>query len=254
MYKNFVKTGKANEKVIKKYKRQLKIKGYSNKTQKVYLTHIQMFFDYNNKKAMAVKEKDIKDYLYYLLKSKKTSPSYVSQALSAIKFLYKNVFHKNSIIKNISRPKRQKKLPVVLNRKEITSIINILSNIKHKAIISLTYSGGLRVSEVVKLKISDIDEDRKLIHIKQSKGKKDRYTILSEKAVKITYNYLEKYRPEKWLFPGLRREKHISTRTAQKVFKKACKKANIKKDVSIHSLRHAFATHLLENGTDIRYI
>ena len=118
----------------------------------------------------------------------------------------------------------------------------------------LMYSAGLRVSEVVKLKPEDIDMRRKLIHIRGAKGRKDRYTMLSEVALKTFKEYLEKYKPEKWLFPGQRKNKHISTRTAQAIFEKARDKAGIKKDATVHSLRHSFATHLLESGVDLRYI
>ena len=118
----------------------------------------------------------------------------------------------------------------------------------------LVYSAGLRVSEVVKLKVEDIDTQRKLIHVKGAKGRKDRYTILSEKALNILRNYFVEYNPKTWLFTGITPEKHISTRTIQAIFKQACKVTNIKKEASVHSLRRSFATHLLESGVDLRYI
>lgn len=118
----------------------------------------------------------------------------------------------------------------------------------------LIYSAGLRVSEVVKLKPEDIDTERKLIHIKGAKGRKDRYTMLSEIIIEIFKEYWERYKPEKWLFTGITPEKHISTRTVQAIFEQACEKARIGKEVSVHSLRHSFATHLLESGVDLRYI
>lgn len=236
--KNIITTYKLNKKVIEKFTKQLKIKGYSKNTQEVYISHIQFFFNYHDKSVTEITDKDIKKYMYYLLERKKCSHSYANQALSAIKFLYKNIFNKTTVIKNITRPKRKKKLPQVLSHNEITSLLNVLTNYKHKSILYITYSGGLRVSEVVKLKLKDIDKQRMLIHIKQSKGYKDRYTILSEAAVNVLNKYIEKYRPNNWLFPGLRRDKHLSIRSAQKIFKKACEKAKIKKDVSIHSLRH----------------
>lgn len=122
------------------------------------------------------------------------------------------------------------------------------------AILMLTYSAGLRVSEVVSLKVMDIDSKRMLIHVRQGKGRKDRYTILSNNALDVLRIYARQYQPSEWLFPGETMVRHLTERSAQKVFECACKKAGIKKDVSIHSLRHAFATHLLEGGTDLRYI
>ena len=133
-------------------------------------------------------------------------------------------------------------------------ILQSLSNIKHKAILTPVYFAGLRVGEVVKLKPEDIDSDRRLIYIRGSKGRKDRYALLSDIALRILREYYKEYKPSKWLFEGARKGRHISTRTVQAIFRQACEKAGIKKEVSVHSLRHSFATHLLENGVDLRYI
>jgi integrase len=142
----------------------------------------------------------------------------------------------------------------LIARKYSRRILSSISNIKHRLILILIYSAGLRVGEVVRLKVEDIDAKRRLIRIKGGKGGKDRYTILSEVALDALKEYKEKYKPEKWLFPGQRKDKHITIRTAQKIFENACKKTGIKKEVTIHSLRHSFATHLLESGVDLRYI
>lgn len=147
-----------------------------------------------------------------------------------------------------------KELPEVLSKKEIKRIINVTKNYKHKALICLIYSSGLRVSEVIRLKLKHIDSDRKMVYIKDAKGKKDRYSILSKRAIALLRRYVKKYEPQKWLFPGQKENKHLTERSLQKVVKKASKKAKIKKDVSVHTLRHSFATHLHENGVDIRYI
>ncbi|OGV95545.1 MAG: hypothetical protein A2Z59_07290 [Nitrospinae bacterium RIFCSPLOWO2_02_39_17] len=137
---------------------------------------------------------------------------------------------------------------------EVAKIINSMHNLKHRTILMLTYSAGLRVGEVVKLKPEDIDSKRMLIHIKGAKGRKDRYVMLSEKVLEIMRQYWKKYRPEKWLFSGAKEGRYLSTRTADKIFRNACDKTGIKKEVSLHTLRHSFATHLLEGGTDLRYI
>ncbi len=161
---------------------------------------------------------------------------------------------KRNFVYEIKRPKKDKKLPVVLSQEEIAKVFSSVTNIKHSAILMLTYSAGLRVGEVVRLKVEDIDAHRKLIHVHCAKGRKDRYTILSEVVLKVLVEYLKKYKPETWLFCGAHGGRHISTRTVQAIFEQAKEKAGIKKEVTVHSLRHSFATHLLEGGTDLRYI
>lgn len=179
--------------------------------------------------------------------------SYANQAISSIGFFLKYVLKKNNSI-HLPRPKKEQKLPDILSRAEIHSILQAPRNVKHKAILSLTYSAGLRVSEVASLKIHDIDTNRMLIHIRQGKGRKDRYTLLSSNALETLRTYAASYKLNDWLFPGEEKGEHIAERTVQKVFKNACEKASIRKQVSVHSLRHSFATHLLESGIDLRYI
>lgn len=155
---------------------------------------------------------------------------------------------------DLERPKKEKKLPEILSKNEISKLLKAVKNLKHKAILYLVYSAGLRVGEVVKLKPTDIDSDRMLIPIIQGKGKKDRYTILSETALSILRQYVKVYKPEHWLFPGQHPDKHLTERSVQKVFGNARIDAKIRKDVSVHNLRHSFATHLLEGGVNLRYI
>jgi site-specific recombinase XerD len=161
---------------------------------------------------------------------------------------------KRRFVYSIRRPKKDKRLPVVLSQEEVSGIFSSVNNIKHKLILMLMYSAGLRIGEVVKLRVGDIDVKRRLIRIRGGKGRKDRYTILSEVALNTFKEYVEKYKPEKWLFPGQRKDRHISTRAVQAIFEKARDKAGIKKEITVHSLRHSFATHLLESGVDLRYI
>lgn len=149
---------------------------------------------------------------------------------------------------------KERKLPNVLSFEKIARIFKVIENEKHKTILFLVYSAGLRVGEVVKLRLEDIDSKRMLIHVVQGKGKKDRYTLLSELALIQLRKYYKLYKPEKWLFPGQVANEYLSERTVQRIFKDACFSAKINKTVSVHSLRHSFATHLLENGTDLRYI
>ena len=178
----------------------------------------------------------------------------MNQAVSAIKFLFAEILDKPRIAIQLPRPNKEKKLPKVLSEEEVSRILAALDNNKHRAILFLTYSAGLRVSEVVNLKIIDIDSDRMLIYIRQGKGRKDRCVMLSEIALQELRRYFKEYRPLEWLFPGAKTDWHITERTVQKVFANACKIAKIQKQVSVHSLRHSFATHLLEGGTDLRYI
>lgn len=176
------------------------------------------------------------------------------EAVNSIKFLYNNILKQNELAINPVRPKDEKKLPEVLSQKDILRILSNVSNIKHKAVLFLTYSAGLRVGEVVRLRITDIDSDRMLIHIVQGKGRKDRYSALSQTALEVQKEYVKRYKPEEWLFPGDDENKHITERTVQRVFENIKDKAGIHKKVSVHSLRHSFATHLLEGGVDLRYI
>ena len=152
------------------------------------------------------------------------------------------------------RSKKERRLPDVLSQQEVFRLLEAVGNAKHRVIMLLVYSAGLRVGEVVRLKPGDINKDRNLIHVRQSKGKKDRYTVLSQVALEALNMYVEKERPEKWLFVGSQPGRHLTESAVQKVFDKAKEKAGIMKDVSVHTLRHSFATHLLESGTDLRYI
>ncbi|MGD9678661.1 MAG: site-specific tyrosine recombinase/integron integrase [Vulcanibacillus sp.] len=233
--------------------KQLRLRGYSTKTQKSYLGHIYRLSLFYKKHPKEYNNEELQKYLLNLLHNEKKSHSYVNQAVSAIKFLYTVVLNKMINI-NLPRPKKEYKLPDVLSQKEVMSLLKSIVNDKHRAILFVTYSSGLRVSEVVRLKIKDIDSSRMMIHIRQGKGKNDRYVILSEVALVELRKYIKKYRPLDWIFPGPEIDKHLTERSVQKIFEKARDNAKIKKNVSVHSLRHSFATHLLEGGIDLRYI
>jgi integrase/recombinase XerD len=232
----------------------LRLKGYSFKTRKVYLGQLRRMLEHFKKPAEEISESEIKTYLFDLLENKKASHSYVNQTISAIKFLYNDVLKGPKFNFKLPRPKRQHKLPKVLSFDEVMKILSSLKNLKHIAILYLVYSAGLRVSEVVSLKIADIDPSRMQIHVVQGKGDKDRYTILSLMAYEKLKQYLEIYKPDYWLFPGAKNKGHLSVRSAESIFERAHTSARINKDVSIHCLRHCFATHLYEAGVDIRLI
>jgi len=233
-------------------KRELLSRKYSYKTVKGYLYYNRDFLSFAGKKPSDINDSDIKDYLLHLAEERQSATSTLNQAINALKFYYGSML-KKKFIYEVKRPRKDRKLPVVLSKEKVAKILNLTDNLKHKALLMLVYSAGLRVGEVVRLKPEDIDSKRMLIHIKGAKGRKDRYTLLLEAALKTLKEYWRQYKPTKWLFPGPDKERYITIRTAQRVFEMACEKALIKKDVTIHSLRHPFATHLLENGTDLRY-
>jgi len=234
-------------------RREFVSRKYSYKTVKAYIYFNRDFLNFIHKKPLEITDNDIKEYLVYLSEKKEASTSTLNQAINALKFYYGNML-KRKFVYEVKRPRKDKKLPVVLSKEEVAKILSSVDNIKHKDILMLIYSAGLRVGEVVRLKPEDIDSERMLIHIKGSKGRKDRYTILSKTALEILRKYWREYRPKEWLFSGQDKERHITTRTVEKIFSNACKTVKILKPVTVHSMRHSFATHLLESGVDLRYI
>lgn len=234
---------------------ELTLRGYSPRTRKVYQHHLLRFRRYLGQKPQAVGKGQIRQYLLHLLKEAHTSRAYLNQAISAIKFLFAQVLHQPAIVGELPRPRRERKLPLVLSRREVLRIFAAISHLKHRALLMVVYSAGLRVSEVVRLRRADIDAERGLIRVRQAKGRKDRYTTLSQVALGILQAYWKTYdSPAGWLFPGACPEKHLSTRSVQRVLERARKRAQIAKPVTMHTLRHSFATHLLEDGTDLRYV
>ncbi len=237
------------------YIEKLKLKRYSDNTIRTYTGAFADFINYFSEKDLdEISENDIKSYLLYLFEKRKISTSYQNQVINAVKFYYEKVCNGKKLpyIK-IDRPFKEKYLPTVLSEDEVKRIINCVSNLKHKAILLTIYSAGLRISELINLRIADIDSDRKAIVIKGAKGKKDRNSLLSEKLLLVLREYFKKYRPKMWLFEGQYGEQYSVT-SVQHVFRRACIDANIMKKASVHTLRHSFATHLLERGVDLRYI
>jgi site-specific recombinase XerD len=195
----------------------------------------------------------VKDFLHYSIETKKVSVSFINQVISAVKILQQDVLGKSWESIRIKRPRGIKKLPVVLSKEEIKSIIETTRNLKHRAILAVIYSAGLRISELASLKPSDIDSDRKQIRI-LGKGNKYRYTLLSDNTLDMLRLYWPAYRPKQYLFEGQKKGDPISRSTIQVIFRKACKKTGISKGATVHSLRHSFATHLLESGTNLKLI
>lgn len=239
------------QELLTKIENELKLRNYSNKTIKSYISCLTDYFRYvKNIK----KDPDINLIKKYLLRKqdKGQSSQTINVYLQAIKYFYREIF-KSQIPIDIKFAKTASKLPVILSRREIEQIISQIGNSKHKMIISLAYASGLRVSEVVNLKIKDINIKELTIHLKCAKGDKDRITIFSEKLSNNITQLSSKKISNDYLFESERGGK-LTERTAQKVFENAFKNAKIKKDATFHSLRHSFATHLLENGTDVRYV
>jgi site-specific recombinase XerD len=235
--------------------RYLKLKSYSSNTIKAYRRQIEWFF---KRTALEPSEVYAEDIILYLEKIKSIagcSRTYAVQCISALKCFYLHGMLLNvNPAKSIPLPKKEHRYPDILSRNEVKRILSKPANIKHRFLLTLIYSGGLRVGEVVNLKIADLDFERRMIHIKKGKGRKDRFVMLSEKAVSVYEEYKRQVMLNDWLFPGAKYGTHLSIRSAQAVFTRVCENLDLQKDVSIHSLRHAFATHLLEDGVDLRYI
>jgi site-specific recombinase XerD len=236
-----------------KLEAELRSRKYSVRTIRAYLFYNRYFCRRIQKPPEAVRTEDIKNYLAYLDKTRDLSSSSMNLAISALKFFYRYVMKKD-VAREQHRPRHDKKLPGVLAESEIDRLLACEKNPKHRLLLMLAYSSGLRVSEVVALKRTHIDFDRRMILIRTGKGRRDRYTLLSDRAADFILQYCGLHEIESWLFPGMSPGHHLSIRSAQNIFAKALAKAKITKPLSIHSLRHTFATHLLENGTDIRYI
>ncbi|MDO8592224.1 MAG: tyrosine-type recombinase/integrase [bacterium] len=235
---------------------EMRIRNFSPKTIQAYLYYNKELLRFASKDARDIEKQDIRDYVDCLFNLGKSS-STVNLAINAFKFYYEGVLCRKFFVPGhagIKRPKSEKKLPVVLSKDEVVAMINSLDNIKHKLMIQILFGSGLRVSELVNLKINDIDFFRKIIIIKHGKGAKDRITIISEQTLRNIEKYLTQYQPLAYLFESYEAGHKLSVRSAQKVVADAVKSAGVNSDTTAHSLRHSFATHLLENGTDIRYI
>jgi site-specific recombinase XerD len=232
----------------------LQLRGFSPHTQKEYLMRVTHFARYFGKLPDKLGEKEVKEYFLYLTRDKHASYGVLNMTYCALKFIYTVTLERPWEVEKIPRLKRPVKMPVILDKMEVRRLIAVTENLKHKAILTMAYSSGLRISEVAHLKVSDIDSARMTVLVRQGKGKKDRYTILSKVALVTLTQYLETYKPTSWLFPGTVPGRPITESSIGCVMRAAKKWAGITKRATIHTLRHSFATHLLEGGTDIRSV
>ncbi len=240
--------------ILTGYKNRLIQKRYSSNTQNIYCKYFRDFSDYfNNEKLEEITIEKINTYIIELIQTKNISISQQNQRINAIKFYYEKILSRDKQYYALHRPKKEHKLPKVLSKNEVKKILNSCNNIKHRSILMLTYSAGLRRSELIDIKIADIDSERMVINIIGAKGKKDRISLLSENMLQLLRIYYKEFKPKKYLFEGAKGGKYSPTSVAN-ILKNASLKAGVNKTVTPHMLRHSFATHLLEQGTDLRYI
>jgi integrase/recombinase XerD len=232
----------------------MKLRRLSRRTIDCYLACMKNVAVYFSKSPAELDEEEIRGYLHHLIEERKASQAVISQSYSALKFFFEKTLQKEWNVSRIPRSRQRRKLPGVLTKHEVELIFSATGNLKHRAIFMTVYSAGLRVGEVTRLKVSDIDSERMMIRVNEGKGLKDRYTLLGERNLEILRLYYKGYRPLEWLFPGRNRSAPVSVSCVQRAFKASVQKAGIKKKASVHTLRHCFATHLLESGTDLYYI
>jgi site-specific recombinase XerD len=232
----------------------MQIRNLADNTQSSYLQQVAAYAEYFNRSPDDLDLEAIRAYQVYLTKTRRLSPSSISVATGALRFLYKVTLKRDWAIDEIPMPKRPFKLPVILSREEVMHFLAWVDSIKHRAILMTAYASGLRVSEVIHLKVTDIDSQRMTLRVDQGKGRKDRYVMLSPRLLEDLRAYWKAIRPMLWLFPGDLIGQPITRSAVELACQKAHRASGIVKPITPHSLRHAFATHLLESGTDVRTI
>jgi site-specific recombinase XerD len=239
---------------LRMMEQKLKLRGYSENTQRTYLQKFKDFLVfYFDSNPIELSDIEIRNYMLYLIEHHKLSRSTQNQAINAIKFFFEKVMKQERKVYDLERPLKEYRLPEVLSQEEIINIFEAVGNIKHRTMLMMIYSAGLRRSELLGLRIGDVDFHRSMVFIRGGKGKRDRQSVLAQSIFPFLQDYLKKHNPKFWMFEGVGGERY-SESSLRQVFHRAAKKAGIKKQVRLHMLRHSFATHLLEAGTSTRYI
>ena len=230
------------------------VRNLSPATQLLYVSAVARFAKYYNTSPEFLGPADVKSYQLYLVRDKKVAYNTLNIAVCALRFFYRVTLGKDWAMEHIVRPKKERRLPEVLSLDEVGQFLDPIANIRHRAMLVTAYAGGLRLSEVASLRVSDIDSKRMVIRVQQGKGKKDRYVMLSPTLLTLLREYWRAIRPEHWLFPGAKPEHHITAHSINKVCSRTWQASGLKKKVTVRMLRHSFATHLLEAGANIRII
>jgi len=232
----------------------LQLRNYSTSTIETYIRCVASFAKHFNKSPDQLGPEHVRQFQLFLVKEQKVSWSLFNQHVCALRFFYNTTLGWQWMIEHIPYPRCEHRLPIVLSQAEVALLLQAKSNLKHRALLATLYGAGLRVSEAASLLVSDIDSERQLICVRQGKGRKDRLVMLSPKLLDLLRHYWKAYRPTYWLFPGDPANRHMARNTIHTICRQAAQAAGLSKQVSPHSLRHSFATHLLEAGTDLRTI
>jgi site-specific recombinase XerD len=232
----------------------MEIRNLAPRTQREYVYDVARFARYFGKSPHLLGLEEIRAYQIYLIHERKLSWSHYNQTVCALRFLYRTTLKREWRIRHIPCQRKERILPEIPSPKEIVRFFSVVTDIKYRAILMTTYAAGLRVSEIVSLRVDDIDSGRMMIRINQGKGRKDRYVMLAERLLTVLREYWKEARPKGWLFPGMREGEHLHQRMVQRACKLTWKASGIRKKITPRILRHSFATHLMENDADLRTI
>jgi len=237
-----------------RYLEDLQLRNYSPKTQQLYVECVSLFARHFNRSPELLGPEEIRTYQLFLIHEKQVSWSRFNQTVCALRFLYATTLAKDWIIKHLPFPRKETRLPVILARAQVSTLLESISNPRHRMFFTTIYATGLRLSEARRLEVADIDSARMTVRVRQGKGRKDRYVMLSPRLLDLLRHYWKAYRPARLLFPGLNPERPLAERTLQEALREARQKAGLSPQVTAHTLRHCFASHLLQAGVNVRVI